>query len=95
MREAVGDDEDLQLELVEGVNNSGDPQEALYWANTYGIPKHRRPYNVKILQEEASYRSVYHTCLVSFHAVNETLHTVHIYAIFLLLKLIFRVLLIL
>jgi hypothetical protein len=66
VREAVGDNKDLQLELVEGVNNSGDPHEALYWANTYGIPKHKQPYNVRALQEEATYRSVYYTCFVSF-----------------------------
>jgi len=66
VREAVGDNEDLQLELVEGVNNSGDPHEALYWANTYGIPKHKQPYNVRTLQEEVTYRSVYHTCFVIF-----------------------------
>jgi len=66
VREAVGDNEDLQLELVEGVNNSGDPYEASYWANTYGIPKHKQPYNVQMLQEEASCRSVYDTCFVSF-----------------------------
>lgn len=66
MREAVGDNEDLQLELVEGVNINGDESEALYWANTYGIPKHKQPYNIRMLQEEASCRSVYHTCFLSF-----------------------------
>jgi len=66
VREAVGDNEDLQLELVEGVNISGDLQEALYWANTYGIPKHKRPYNIQMLQDEASCRSVCHMCFVSF-----------------------------
>jgi hypothetical protein len=66
VREAVGDNEDLQLELVESVNNSGDPHEALYWANAHGIPKHKQPYNVQMLQEEVTYRSVYHTCFVSF-----------------------------
>lgn len=54
VREAVGDNEDLHLELVQSVNNSGDPQEALYWANAYGIPKHKQPYNVQPLQEKAS-----------------------------------------
>jgi hypothetical protein len=66
VREAVGDNGDLQLELVESVNSSGDTQEALYWANTYGIPKHKQPYNVKMLQEEASSRSVCYTCFVGF-----------------------------
>lgn len=51
-REAVGNNGDLQLELVICVNSYGDPHEALYWANTYGIPKHKRPYNVRMLQEE-------------------------------------------
>jgi len=66
VREAVGNNEDLQLELVEGVNNCGDPHEALYWANTYGIPNHKQPYNVRMLQEEASCRSVFHMWFVSF-----------------------------
>ena len=66
MREAVGDNEDLQLDLVASVNSSGDPHEALYWANTYGIPKDKQPYNVRMLQEEASRRSVYHMCFVNF-----------------------------
>ncbi|KAJ9597339.1 hypothetical protein L9F63_011810 [Diploptera punctata] len=52
VREAVGDNKELQVELLVLVNSSGDPQEALYWANIYGIPKQRRPYNVQILQEE-------------------------------------------
>lgn len=45
----------MQLETVECVNNCGDAHEALYWANVYGIPKHKQPYNVQKLQEEASY----------------------------------------
>ena len=99
MREAVGDNEDLHLELVQSVNNSGDPQEALYWANAYGIPKHKQPYNVQPLQEKASCRSVYHTCFVSFQqcvgdvAVSETLRALRFYAVFLLFKLIFMFLL--
>lgn len=73
VREAVGDNEDLQLELVECVNSCGDPHEALYWANTYGIPKHKQPYNVQLLQEEASCRSVCHTCFMGFQQfVKET-----------------------
>jgi hypothetical protein len=66
VREAVGNNGDLQLELVECVNSCGDPHEALYWANVYGIPKHKQPYNVQMLQEEASCRSVYHISFVSF-----------------------------
>jgi predicted transcriptional regulator len=63
----------LQLELVECVNSCGDPHEALYWANVFGIPKHKQPYNVRLLEEEASYRSVGYVCFVSFlHFVLET-----------------------
>jgi hypothetical protein len=51
-REAVGNNRDLQLELVVSVNSYGGPHEALYWANTYGIPKHKQPYSVQMLQEE-------------------------------------------
>lgn len=51
-REAVGNNRDLQLELVMSVNSYGDPHEALYWASTYGIPKRERPYNVRMLEEE-------------------------------------------
>lgn len=54
VREAVGNNRDLQLELIACVNNCGDPHEALYWANTYGIPKHKQPYNVQRLQEADS-----------------------------------------
>jgi hypothetical protein len=55
VREAVGNNKDLQLELVVCVNSCGDPHEALYWANMYGIPKHKQPYNVQMLQEPDSY----------------------------------------
>jgi hypothetical protein len=54
VREAVGNSRDLQLELLVCVNSCGDPHEALYWARTYGIPKHEQPYNVRMLQEEVS-----------------------------------------
>jgi hypothetical protein len=52
VREAVGNSRDLQLELVMCVNSCGDPHEALYWANTYGIPRKKQPYNVQMLQDE-------------------------------------------
>ena len=59
VREAVGDNEELQNELVALVNSFGDPQEALYWANVYGIPKEKRPYNVQRLEEgEVDFGSV-------------------------------------
>jgi hypothetical protein len=54
VREAVGNNRYLQLELVACVNSCGDPHEALYWANTYGIPKHKQPYNVQMLLEAGS-----------------------------------------
>ncbi|XP_069688373.1 exonuclease mut-7 homolog isoform X2 [Periplaneta americana] len=52
VREAVGNSKDLQMELVTSVNSYGDPYEALYWARVYGVPKERRPYNVRMLQDE-------------------------------------------
>jgi hypothetical protein len=54
VREAVGNNRDLQVDLVMCVNSCGDPHEALYWASTYGIPKNEQPYNVQMLQEEDS-----------------------------------------
>ena len=50
--EAVGDDPQLQLELVQSVNNFNDSHEALYWAHFFKIPRDQWPYNVKLLDQD-------------------------------------------
>ncbi|PSN54236.1 Exonuclease mut-7 [Blattella germanica] len=52
VREAVGDNQELQLELVAAVNSCADVPEAFYWANVYGIPNKKRPYNVRMFEDQ-------------------------------------------
>ncbi|KAJ8966185.1 hypothetical protein NQ317_011249 [Molorchus minor] len=51
VQEAVGDDEELQKELVYQVAQYGDVSEALRWAHFYSIDKKDWPYNVRLLEE--------------------------------------------
>ncbi|XP_015586273.1 exonuclease mut-7 homolog [Cephus cinctus] len=52
VREAVGTDEKLQLELVKQVTHMGDLEEALYWAKTYNIPKQEWPWSLSDMEEQ-------------------------------------------
>lgn len=51
VQEAVGDDEELQKELIYQVAHYGDTSEALRWAHFYNIDKRNWPYNVRMLEE--------------------------------------------
>lgn len=51
VQEAVGDDEELQKELVYQVAHYGDTSEALRWAHFYNIDRKDWPYNVRMLEE--------------------------------------------
>ncbi|KAJ8924964.1 hypothetical protein NQ315_001129 [Exocentrus adspersus] len=51
VQEAVGDDEELQKELVYQVAHYGDNAEALRWAHFYNIDKKDWPYSVRMLEE--------------------------------------------
>lgn len=46
--EAVGDDQNLQIELVTNVSIYGEINEALQWAERFGLPFHLWPYNVQM-----------------------------------------------
>lgn len=50
VREAVGNDHKLQLELLLMLVNANDEKEGLYWAKQYNIPKDEWPW--AILHEE-------------------------------------------
>ncbi|KAL0279893.1 UNVERIFIED_CONTAM: hypothetical protein PYX00_001359 [Menopon gallinae] len=47
VEESVGDDFNLQMELVAGVALYGDRASAIRWADKYQIPKHLRPYKIQ------------------------------------------------
>ncbi|XP_063920032.1 exonuclease mut-7 homolog isoform X2 [Zophobas morio] len=51
VQEAIGDDEELQKELVVQVCIYGDVAEALRWAHFYNVDKQYWPYNVRMLEE--------------------------------------------
>ncbi|XP_018564099.1 exonuclease mut-7 homolog [Anoplophora glabripennis] len=51
VQEAVGDDEELQKELIYQVAHYGDTSEALRWAHFYNIDRKDWPYNVRMLEE--------------------------------------------
>lgn len=51
VQEAVHDDEMLQKELVTQVAIYGNADEALMWANQFGISKECLPYNIRMLSE--------------------------------------------
>lgn len=51
VEEAVGDDEDLQIELVNQTSYYGEIAEALKWAHFYNVDKSNWPYNVRMLEE--------------------------------------------
>jgi hypothetical protein len=51
VQEAIGDDEELQRELVTQVCMYGDVAEALRWAHFYKVDKQYWPYNVRMLDE--------------------------------------------
>lgn len=49
VRETIGDNEALQLEIVASITQCGDPEEALHWAQYYNIPGHKLPPAVRSL----------------------------------------------
>ncbi|XP_044262424.1 exonuclease mut-7 homolog [Tribolium madens] len=51
VQEAIGEDEELQRELVVQVCTFGAISEALWWAHFYNIDKQYWPYNVRMLEE--------------------------------------------
>lgn len=51
VQEAVGDDENLQKELVIGVAQFGEIAEALHWAHFYNVKREDWPINVTLLDE--------------------------------------------
>lgn len=51
VQEAVLDDEVLQRELIAQVAIYGSTEEAVMWANHYGISKEHLPYNVRAFTE--------------------------------------------
>ncbi|CAG9770683.1 unnamed protein product [Ceutorhynchus assimilis] len=50
VQEAIGDDKNLQKELVVGVSHFGEFSEALRWAHFYNVDKKDWPYNVRMLE---------------------------------------------
>lgn len=50
VREAVGNDHKLQVELLVMLVNANDEKEGLYWAKQYKVPKEEWPW--AILHEE-------------------------------------------
>ncbi|XP_008191355.1 exonuclease mut-7 homolog [Tribolium castaneum] len=51
VQEAIGEDEELQRELVAQVSTYGAVAEALWWAHFYNVDKQHWPYNVRMLEE--------------------------------------------
>lgn len=51
VQEAIGDDKNLQKELVVGVSQYGEFSEALRWAHFYNVDRKDWPYNVRMLDE--------------------------------------------
>ncbi|CAG9858187.1 unnamed protein product [Phyllotreta striolata] len=51
VQEAVGNEVDLQKELIYQVAHYGDPSEALRWAHHYNLDKEFWPHSVKMLEE--------------------------------------------
>lgn len=57
VQEAVRDNETLQKELVTQVAIYGGADEALMWANHYGIGREHWPYNVRVLSDNREGRT--------------------------------------
>ncbi|XP_043287012.1 exonuclease mut-7 homolog [Venturia canescens] len=53
-REAVGTNEKLQLELVKQLCSMNDNEEALYWAQTFDIPKNEWPWVIRDIETTES-----------------------------------------
>lgn len=51
VQEAVGDDEDLQKELIHLIAQYGEFQEALHWAHFYNVDKSLWPPGVRLVEE--------------------------------------------
>lgn len=51
IQEAVGDQEDLHVELVHQIAQYGELEEALKWAHFYNVDKSNWPNNVRMFDE--------------------------------------------
>ena len=54
VREAVGTNDKLQLDLVRRLYEMSDNKEAFYWARTYDIPKDQWPWGLADFQDAES-----------------------------------------
>lgn len=79
VQEAVRDDEMLQKELVAQVAIYGSNDEALMWANHFGISKEHLPYNIRMLSESKSEGVDKETEKENWDLVTQKVETFHKY----------------
>lgn len=54
VREAIGSDSKLQIELLPMLTHVNDAEEGLYWAKEYNIPKQQWPWAIVFAEEQSN-----------------------------------------